>query len=110
MNAPKQLPEATTTLLAGFSPYLRRIIFDFATDSIEFHLLDRVEQPTSLRVLRFERLRKLNITPHDPADIESNCIDSIIGAYHDGYEFLFHTNHYEISFSSEAFHESTRNA
>ena len=110
MSASKQLPDVTETLLGGFSPFLHRVVFDFSTNSIEFQLLDRVEQPTSFRVLRFDRLRELQITPHDPDDAEPNYIDSIIGAHRDGDEFYFHTDRFGISFCCGAFHEHTRNA
>jgi len=110
MNAAKQLPDVTSTLLGRFSPYLISIVFDFPTNSIEFQLLDRVEQPTSYRVLRFDRLRELQITPHDPEDADPNFIDSIIGARRDGDEFHFHTDRFAISFCCDTFHEYDRNA
>lgn len=110
MTAAKQLPDVTSTLLGRFSPYLHSVVFDFSTNSIEFQLLDRIEQPTSCRVLRFERLSELQITPHDPEDADPNFTDSIIGAHRDGDEFYFHTDRFAISFSCGAFHEHDRNA
>ena len=91
MNATKQLPDVTSSLLRGFSPYLQNVVFDFPTNSIEFQLLDRVEQPTAYRVLRFDRLSDLQITPPDPEEADPKFIDSIIGAHRDGAEFHFHT-------------------
>ena len=110
MNGTKQLPEVTSALLGSFSPYLHNVVFDFLTNSIEFQLLDRVDQPTSLRVLRFDRLKDLRITPLDPDDDDPNYIDSVIGAHRDGDEFYFQTERYGISFSCGVFHEYTRNA
>jgi hypothetical protein len=102
----KQLPDVTSTLLAGFSPYLERIFFDFCTNSIEFRLFDLIEQPTSLRVLRFERIQDLEITAHNADEIDPTFIDSIIGAHRQGAEFYFHSDRYAISFRSAVFHES----
>ena len=110
MNAAKQLPDVTSTLLGHFSPYIHSVVFDFPTNSIEFQLLDRIEQPTSYRVLRFDGVRELQITPHDPEDADPNFIDSIIGAHRDGDEFHFHTDRFAISFSCGAFHAHDRNA
>lgn len=110
MNAAKQLPDVTSTLLGGFSPYLHRVVLDFSTNSIEFQLLDRIDQPTSFRVLRFDRLRELQMTSHAPEDVDSNFIDSIIGAHRDGDEFHFHTDRFAISFSCGAFLEYDRSA
>jgi len=99
-------PDVTSTLLGGFSPYLHRVSFDFPTNSIEFHLLDRIEEPSCVRVLRFDRLRELEITPHDPSDIEREFIDSIIGAHRDGDAFHFHTDRFAISFRCDSFRNS----
>ena len=110
MDTPKHFPDATSSLLAGFSPYLARVVLDLPTNSIEFHLLDCVESPTTLRILRFERLQSLEITPHDPEDTDPLFIDSIIGADRNGLGFSFHTDRYAISFRCGAIVESTRAA
>jgi len=110
MNAARPLPDVTASLLGGFSPYLRRVVFDFSTNFIEFQLLDRIEHPVSVRVLKFDRLRELQITPHDSADSDPDFMDSIIGAHRDGDEYHFHTDRFAISFSCGAFSEYNGNA
>jgi len=105
MNPTQRFTDVTSVLLGGFSPYLQRMNFDFPTNSLELQLLDRIEEPTAVRVLRFEGLCELEITPHDPADNDPDFIDSVIGALRDGEAFLFHTNRFTISFSCGAFHE-----
>ena len=110
MNAQQHFPDATASLLAGFSPYLARVILDLPTNSIEFHLLDRVESPITVRVLRFQQLASLQVTPHDPEDTDPLFIDSIIGVQRTGLGFDFHTDKFAISFRCGALVESTRAA
>ena len=108
MNAQRHFPDATASLLAGFSPYIHCVVLDLPTNSIEFHLLDRVESPTALRILRFERLQNLEITPHNPEDTDPLFIDSIIGAHRKDMAFYFHTVRYAFSFCCGALVEFTR--
>ena len=107
MNVQERFPDVTDELLAGFSPYIASIVLDLPTNSIEFHLLDRVESPTALRVLRFERLQSLEITPHNPDDIDPLFMDSIIGAQRQDMAFYFHTERFAISFRCAVLGEST---
>ena len=109
----KLLPDVTSSLLGGFSPYLRGINFDFSNSSIEFHLFDSVEQPTSIRVLRFDHLRSLQIIRHfpdDPDDGDPDMLDSIIGAHCEANEYYFHTERFGISFSCGGFSKQTLKA
>lgn len=110
MNNEKPLTDVTSTLLDGFSPFLHRVFFDFSSNLIEFELLDRVEQPTAFRVLRFERIRELQITPHEPDEVDPNFIDSVIGAQRSGDDFQFTTEYFSIFFSCGTFHAHNRDA
>ena len=97
--------DVTSALLDGYSPYLHSIRLDFPTNSIEFHLLDRIEQPSSIRVLRFDRLIDLQITSHEPNDTDPNFIDSIIGVQRGANEFHIHTDRFAITFHCDSFHD-----
>jgi hypothetical protein len=93
------MPDVTTELLGGFSPYLHDLHFDFSANALELQLLDQIDQPSRVRVLRFERVKELRVTSHDAEDTDRNFIEGIIGAHRRGDEYHFHTDRQAISFS-----------
>jgi hypothetical protein len=100
--------DITGELLDGFSPYLQSVHFDFLSNSLEFRLLDQIDRPARLRVIRFERVKELQVTPHDADDTDPNFIDGIIGAQRRGDAYHLHTDRQAISFSCAAVIHSER--
>ena len=94
------MPEVTSELLHGFSPYLANVGFDFETSTIDFLLVDDPERTVRTRTLTFHRVQELQITS---LELDDQFMDSVIGIHHKSGRYFFRTERFEISFMGDSF-------